>query len=151
MTNILASFLWCRIKYGRKKFYNAGPGYRYLTFHCYLSFGLHRRSLGRHHVGQRSKVVKKGYANHLASPGANVIKKIYGRKLRIFVKSSWLGNCDIRSYTNYSMLNEMRWNEEWPNTKYFRQVNYSFNTGNICSKIGQIVAEFYLIFQHLNE
>jgi hypothetical protein len=30
-------------------------------------------------------------------------------------------------------------------------VNYLFNTGNICSKIGQIVTEFYQIFQHLNK
>jgi hypothetical protein len=30
-------------------------------------------------------------------------------------------------------------------------VNYSFNTGNICSKIRQIVTKFYQIFEHLNE
>ncbi len=27
----------------------------------------------------------------------------------------------------------------------------SFNTRNICLMIGQVVTEFYLIFQHLNE
>jgi len=30
-------------------------------------------------------------------------------------------------------------------------VNYSFNTGNIHSKIGQIVTDFWQIFQQLNK
>ncbi len=33
----------------------------------------------------------------------------------------------------------------------FRIVNYSFNAGNICSKIGQIVTGFWQIFQQLSE
>jgi hypothetical protein len=43
---------------------------------------------------------------------------------------------------NYLVLNETKQNELWPNTKDFRLVNYLFNTGNICSKIGQIVTDF---------
>ncbi len=49
------------------------------------------------------------------------------------------------------MLNETRQNEKWQNTEYFKLENYSFNTGNICSKIGQIDTEIYWIFQDLNE
>ncbi len=65
-----------------------------------------------------------------------------------------LGNCDIQSgtnYLNYSVLNETKRNELSPNTEDFRLVKYSFNTRNIYSKIGQIVTEFYQIYQHLNE
>ncbi len=32
----------------------------------------------------------------------------------------------------------------------FQATNTSFNTGNICSKIRQIVTKFYQIFEHLN-
>ena len=52
---------------------------------------------------------------------------------------------------NYSVLNETKQNEEWPNTEDFRLVNYSFNTRNIRSMIGLIVTEIYQIFQHLNK
>ncbi len=62
-----------------------------------------------------------------------------------------LGSGGIRLGINYSVLNEMKRYEQWPNTKDFRLENYSFNTGNICLMIGQIVTEFYQFFQHLNE
>jgi hypothetical protein len=53
---------------------------------------------------------------------------------------------------NYWVSIETKQNEYWPNTKDFRLVNYSFNTGNICSKIGQIVTDLWRIFQQqLNE
>ncbi len=62
-----------------------------------------------------------------------------------------LSNGIIRIDINNSVLNETKQYKQWPNIEDFGLVNYSFNTGNICSKIGQIVTEFYLIFQHLNE
>jgi len=64
---------------------------------------------------------------------------------------SALGSGDIRLSINYSVSNETKRDEYWPNTEDFRLLNYSFNTGNIRSMIGQIVTEFYRIFQHLNE
>jgi hypothetical protein len=48
-------------------------------------------------------------------------------------------------------VNETKQDKKWPNTEDFRLENYSFNTGNICSMIGQIVTEFYQIFQHFNK
>ncbi len=44
---------------------------------------------------------------------------------------------------NYLVLNKTKQNELWLNTNDFRLVNYLFNTGNICSKIGQIVTDFW--------
>jgi hypothetical protein len=62
-----------------------------------------------------------------------------------------LSNGGILLGMNYSVLNMTKQNEWWPNTKYFSLVNYLFNTGNICSKIGQIVTDFWWIFQQLNK
>jgi hypothetical protein len=63
-----------------------------------------------------------------------------------------LSNGSICLCMNYSVLNETKWNKKWLNTEDFRLVNYSFNTGNICSNIGQIVTDFFLqIFQQLNK
>ncbi len=62
-----------------------------------------------------------------------------------------IGNSSICIGINYSVLNKTKRYEWWPNTEDFRLVNYSFNTGTIHSTIGQIVTEFYQIFQHLNE
>ncbi len=55
-----------------------------------------------------------------------------------------LSNDGIHLVMSYSVLNEM-------NTKYFRQINYLFNTGNIHSKNGKIVTDFRQIFQQSNE
>ncbi len=50
---------------------------------------------------------------------------------------------------SYLVLNEMKQNEYWLNTEDFRLLNYSFNTRNIRSKIGQIATDFWQIFQQL--
>ncbi len=62
-----------------------------------------------------------------------------------------LSNGGIELSINYSVLNEMKWNEQWPNTEDLRLVNYLFNTGNINSKIGQILIDLWWIFQQLKE
>ncbi len=67
------------------------------------------------------------------------------------LESSKLSNGSIHLGMNYLVLNEANQNKQWPNTKYFRLVTYSFNTGNICSKIGQIVPDFLWMFQQLNK
>ncbi len=41
---------------------------------------------------------------------------------------------------------EMKRDKQWPNTKDFWPLNYSFNTGNIRSKIRKIVTKVYQIF-----
>ncbi len=63
----------------------------------------------------------------------------------------FIGNGGINLGINYSVLNEMKQYKLWPNAEHFRLVNYSFNTGNIHSIIGQIVTEFNQIFEWLNE
>jgi hypothetical protein len=52
-----------------------------------------------------------------------------------------LSNGSIHLGINYLVLNETKQNELGLNTKDFRLVNCSFNTRNICSKIGQIVTD----------
>ncbi len=63
----------------------------------------------------------------------------------------YIGSGSIHLGINYSVLNEMKRHEQWPSTKDFRLENYLFDTRSIHSMIGQIVTEFYWIFQHLNE
>ncbi len=90
----------------------------------------------------------------------------YAIKVRVFVNSETyypspifvveymslsIGNGGIHLGINYSVSNEMKRDEQWPNTEDFRLLNYSFNTGNIRSIIGEIVTEFYQIFQQLNK
>jgi hypothetical protein len=50
-----------------------------------------------------------------------------------------LGSGGICLHINYLVLNETKRYKYWLNTKDFGLENYSFNTGNIHSKIGQIV------------
>ncbi len=59
-----------------------------------------------------------------------------------------ISNSCIHLGINYKVSNEMNRDEKWPNTKDFRLVNYSFNTRNICSKIGQIVTDLWWIFNN---
>ncbi len=61
-------------------------------------------------------------------------------------QQSGVGNGGICICINYLVLNEMKRYKQRSNTKDFRLVNYSFDTGYIRSKIGQIVTEFYRIF-----
>ncbi len=62
-----------------------------------------------------------------------------------FLGIKLVGSGSISLGINYSVLNEMKRYELWLNTEDFRLENYSFNTGNICSMIGQIVTEFFNI------
>ncbi len=82
-----------------------------------------------------------------AKIGRFMLKTLPDRKYN----QSRIGNGGIRLGINYSVSNETKWEEKWPNTEDFRLINYSFNTGNIRSIIGQIVTKFYRIFQQLNE
>jgi hypothetical protein len=61
----------------------------------------------------------------------------------VLVLWSVVGNISIHIGINYSVLNKTKGYKYWLNTEDFRLVNYLFNTGNIRSKIGQIVTEFY--------
>ncbi len=63
----------------------------------------------------------------------------------------WLSNCNIWSCTNYLVYFETNSYEWWQNTDFFSLVNYSFNTGNIHSKIGQIVTDFWWILSTSKE
>ncbi len=62
-----------------------------------------------------------------------------------------VGSGGIHLSINYSVLDETKQYEKWPNTEDFGLENYLLNTGNIRSMIGPMVTEFYQIFQHLNE
>jgi hypothetical protein len=63
-----------------------------------------------------------------------------------------VNNGGIHFGMNYSVLNETKQNKmNSDHTKDFRLVNYSFNTGNIRSKIGQIVTDLWWTFQQLNK